>query len=96
MKLKVRKSKKENLKFWDLRTFSCEIIAENSKFVAKKFANQNYVYFDKSLKEFKLWNSRIPRNSSLENLEFLRLKYPRTPKNLEFLRQNLEFLGIKV
>ena len=45
------------------------------------------MYFDKSLKEFKLGNSgipkvkyRIPRNSSLENLEFLRLKYPRTPK----------------
>ena len=72
MKLKVRKSKKENLKFWDLRTFSCEIIAENSRFVARKFANQNEVYFDKSLKEFKLGNSRIskaksriPRNSSL-------------------------------
>ena len=69
-----------------MRTFSCEIIAENSKFVAKKFANQNKVYFDKSLNEFKLGNSRIPkaksrilRNSSLENLEFLRLKYPRTP-----------------
>ena len=61
MKLKVRKSKKENLKFWDLRTFSCEIIAENSKFAAKKFANQNKVYFDKSLKEFKLGNSRIPK-----------------------------------
>ena len=77
MKLKVRKSKKENLKFWDLRTFSCEIIAENSKFAAKKFANQNKVYFDKSLKEFKLGNSRIPkvksripRNSSLGILEF--------------------------
>ena len=77
MKLKVRKSKKENLKFWDLRTFSSEIIAENSKFVAKKFANQNKVYFDKSLNEFKLGNSRIPkiksripRNSSLGILEF--------------------------
>ena len=44
-----------------------------------KFAKQNEVYFNKSLKEFNLGNS------SLENLEFLRLKYPRTPKNLEFL-----------
>ena len=44
-----------------MRTFSCEIIAENSKFAAKKFANQNEVYFDKSLKEFKLGNSRIPK-----------------------------------
>ena len=47
-----------------MRTFSCEIIAENSKFAAKKFANQNKVYFDKSLKEFKLGNSRISKNKS--------------------------------
>ena len=45
----------------------------------KKFANQNEMYFDKNLNEFKLWNSRIPRNSSLEILDFLKLKYPRTP-----------------
>ena len=55
-----------------MRTFSCEIIAENSKFAAKKFANQNEMYFDKNLNEFKLGNSRsrtvnsrIPRNSTL-------------------------------
>ena len=47
-----------------MRTFSCEIIAENSKFAAKKFANQNEVYFDKSLNEFKLGNSRIPKAKS--------------------------------
>ena len=42
-----------------------------------EFANQNEVYFDKSLKESKLWNSRIPkvksripRNSSLGILDF--------------------------
>ena len=56
------------------------------------------MYFDKSQKEFKLGNSSLRNssfgNSSLENIEFLRqnseflrLKYPRTPKkNLRILK----------
>ena len=69
-----------------MRTFSCEIIAENSKFAAKKFANQNEMYFDKSQKEFKLGNSSL-RNSSFGNSGL---------ENIEFLRQILKFLRIQV